>query len=194
MVRTMKRFIAAFLSAALAASIIFAFPFIAYGAEKETYQGTYEGEYDANGKRNDQGTWAYHNYLYVGHWENDMPNGEGTLYYGVVAIETGEGAIMRADLDGGNPRVLGDGLEAGHSKSSSGFNWTGYLNSILVAGDWMLIHQWNQWSKEPDTDYLMKLDGGSLHRVDEFFVPEDAPSSRMPPASGGMRCLRTAAR
>ena len=44
------------------------------------YEGTYEGLYDANGKRSGWGEWVYYNYRYVGYWENDMPNGEGTLY------------------------------------------------------------------------------------------------------------------
>ena len=42
--------------------------------------GLYEGEWDANGKRSGYGVWLYHNYRYEGYWENDMPNGEGTLY------------------------------------------------------------------------------------------------------------------
>lgn len=33
-----------------------------------------------NGKRHGYGVWAYENYRYEGWWENDSPNGQGTLY------------------------------------------------------------------------------------------------------------------
>lgn len=42
--------------------------------------GTYEGEYDTSGKRSGYGIWIYDNFRYEGYWDNDMPNGEGTLY------------------------------------------------------------------------------------------------------------------
>lgn len=69
--------LAIFLTLAL---ILQAFPLAAFGSEAEIAEGTYEGEYDGNGKRSGFGTWAYYNFLYVGNWENDLPNGEGTLY------------------------------------------------------------------------------------------------------------------
>ncbi len=72
-----RRAIVLFLTVALAVS---ALPLAALGAGEEAYQGTYAGEYDASGRRSGQGTWTYHNYVYVGQWENDLPNGQGTLY------------------------------------------------------------------------------------------------------------------
>jgi len=71
-----KRAISVFLVAILLALSL---PLAAFGREAE---GIYEGEYGADGKRSGWGVWTYHNYLYVGNWENDMPNGEGTLYEG----------------------------------------------------------------------------------------------------------------
>lgn len=41
--------------------------------------GTYEGEL-VDGQRSGWGVWVYENYRYEGWWENDMPNGEGTLH------------------------------------------------------------------------------------------------------------------
>ena len=62
--------------------LLFMCPITALGSGSvDESAGVYEGEYDANGIRSGFGTWAYHNYLYVGNWENDMPSGEGTLYY-----------------------------------------------------------------------------------------------------------------
>lgn len=46
-------------------------------------EGTYEGDTDASGQRSGYGVWTYHNFRYEGNWENDMPNGEGTLFEAV---------------------------------------------------------------------------------------------------------------
>jgi len=40
--------------------------------------GTYEGDM-IDGKRSGYGVWEYSGFRYEGWWENDMPNGEGTL-------------------------------------------------------------------------------------------------------------------
>jgi len=56
----------------------------------DTSGGIYEGEYDADGKRSGWGEWVYHNFRYIGYWENDMPNGEGTLYRAYQAPENPE--------------------------------------------------------------------------------------------------------
>jgi len=74
----MKRTLAVILAAII---LILALPLIAFGGEVDTSGGIYEGEYGATGKRSGYGVWTYYNHRYEGQWENDMPNGEGMLYY-----------------------------------------------------------------------------------------------------------------
>ena len=71
------------------------FPAIALG---DATVGVYEGEYDESGLRSGFGTWAYNNYLYVGQWENDMPNGQGTLY---MYRDMGDSTVQKLITRGG---------------------------------------------------------------------------------------------
>ncbi len=73
----MKRMLAGFLAVIL---LVLALPLAALGSETQISEGTYEGEYDSSGKRSGQGRWTCQNFVYEGQWENDMPNGQGTLY------------------------------------------------------------------------------------------------------------------
>ncbi len=72
---------------------------------------------------------------------------EDFIYFGVVNNIDGQGAIMRADLDGRNARVLADGFETGHRVVGVGakrVNNTGEMSNIMVAGEWMMFCQHKQ--------------------------------------------------
>jgi len=98
------------------------------------------------------------------------------LYYGLVTTENGQGAIMRSDLDGGNPTLLADGFETGHLIGYGGSYSNGGFNYISIAGDWMVFQTSSGiYKAPPPATYLMRLDGTGLHKLGDPYIPEDAP-------------------
>ena len=77
--------------------ILFAFCLLACGGGGATAAdgpvemdgGVYEGELNGNGERNGYGVWVFDNFRYEGNWENNLPNGQGTLSR--TATESGTG-------------------------------------------------------------------------------------------------------
>ena len=110
MFQTSQHFPIRFCVALMLAMLCLLLPLIALasGGVNES-AGSYEGEYDESGLRSGFGTWAYYNYLYAGEWENNRPNGEGTLYRHEVIGVDGHDELIKSVISGTWAEGLAEG-------------------------------------------------------------------------------------
>ncbi len=104
-------------------------------------RGIYIGEYDDEGRRSGNGTLLYGDgYRYIGQWENDMPNGEGTVIFPqgepeskeegyTYGIETVESGTFKDGLQNGAMNIVW------HMDNGEVHNW----NLTAENGHWVKI-------------------------------------------------------
>jgi hypothetical protein len=129
-------------------------------------EGVYEGALDEDGLRSGHGVWTFHNFVYEGNWEADLPNGFGRLY-----------------MSASDPEKMEPGLIYVVGTVVQGRFEDGYAQGVI---DWIMYMdngETNQWTflvedgRHTQSDMIFNHMGYGLepHEDSLFAVPPFAP-------------------